>query len=326
MNSDDRFADEEGRLSALRRFCVLDTCNEEKFDRITSIVQTVLEVPIAAVSFIDNDRQWFKSAKGMSMSETPRSISFCDHAIRSASPLRITDALLDARFRDNLLVRTEPQIRVYLGAPLRTAEGYNVGALCAIDTRPRDFSAEQAQLLTKFAGLVVDELELRQLADRDHLTGAMTRRAFLNRLEMLRQSEDHVSALALFDLDHFKKINDTFGHPAGDQVLSNVAKVCQKNLRRGDCFGRLGGEEFGLLMTDLPMPDALRRVEAIRSEIARLSFEFSRQLKVTASFGLVGVDVKTSGVAIAVADAALYWAKKNGRNQVRTSSELLMAA
>ena len=326
MTHDPGLADESGRLAALHRLCVLDTCSEEQFDRITSLVKAVLDAPIAAVSLVDAERQWFKSIKGLDVSETPRSVSFCDHTIRSMSPMNIGDACLDGRFSDNPLVTGDPFIRAYLGAPLTMSDGYNVGALCVIDRQPRDFSGEQEALLAKFAGLVVDELELRQLADRDQLTGAMTRRAFLDRLGNLRRNEDRKAVLVLFDLDHFKFINDRFGHPAGDEVLASVAGVCKARLQRGDAFGRLGGEEFGLLITNTSLVDAFTRVEAIRAAISRLSFTASSALTVTASFGMVELDDHSPASTVAMADAALYSAKRAGRNQTRTTSEMLAAA
>lgn len=326
MTQDMGLADEPGRIAALHRLCVLDTCSEEQFDRITSLVKAVLDVPIAAVTLVDADRQWFKSIEGLDVSETPRSVSFCDHTIRSRAPMNIGDTFLDARFSDNPLVTGDPFIRAYLGAPLTMADGYNVGALCVIDRRPRAFSGEQEALLVKFAGLVVDELELRQLADRDQLTGAMTRRAFLDRLGNLRRNEDRKAVLVLFDLDHFKSINDRFGHPAGDEVLASVAGVCKARLQRGDAFGRIGGEEFGLLITNTCLIDAFSRVEAIRAAISRLGFAASTALTVTASFGMVELDDHSPASAVAMADAALYAAKRAGRNRTITTSEMLAAA
>lgn len=326
MRGDRRLTDEAGRIAALHRLCVLDTCSEEQFERITSLVRSVLDVPIAAVSLVDVDRQWFKSMQGLAIDQTPRSMSFCDHTIRTETPMNIADARLDERFRDNPLVTDEPCIRAYLGAPLTTADGYNVGALCAIDRRPRDFSADQAMLLSKFAGLVVDELELRQLADRDHLTGALTRRAFMERLGHLRRDDDQRAILTLFDLDHFKQVNDRFGHPAGDEVLAGIGQVCKARLQRGDAFGRLGGEEFGFLMTGVTLTEALAKVEAMRIAMSRLAFAASPDLRITASFGLVELDRQSPESALAMADAALYSAKKSGRNRIVTATELLAAA
>jgi diguanylate cyclase (GGDEF)-like protein len=326
MQRDFCLDDEPGRISALQRLCILDTCSEEQFDGITSLVTAVLDVPIAAVSLIDVDRQWFKSIKGISVTETPRSLSFCDHTIRGNRPLNIEDARLDTRFCHNELVTSEPFIRSYLGTPLTSSDGYNVGALCALDYQPRNFTTEQETILAKFARLVVDEFELRQLADYDQLTGALTRRAFIERLGKLRREDDQRAVLALFDLDHFKAVNDRFGHPAGDEVLSSVAHVCKSRLQRGDAFGRLGGEEFGLLLTGVSLAEAFTRIEAMRLAFSRLTFAASDELRITASFGLLDVGRQSPGSALAIADAALYSAKKSGRNRTLTAEELLLAA
>lgn len=321
-----RLSDEPGRIAALNRLCVLDTCHEKRFDSITSLVGAVLDVPVAAVSLVDVNRQWFKSIRGLPITETPRSLSFCDHTIRGGEPMNIADTRLDARFARNGLVISEPFFRAYLGAPLTLNDGYNVGALCALDYRARKFTSEQESILTKFARLVVDELELRQLADLDHLTGALTRRAFLERLGKVRRENDRRSVLAIFDLDHFKAVNDRFGHPVGDEVLSAVAQVCKSRLTRGDVFGRLGGEEFGLLLTEVSLAEAFTRIESMRVAIGRLSFAASQELTITASFGLVRLSEHSPSSAIAIADAALYSAKRSGRNQSVTAADLLVAA
>ncbi|MDB5658257.1 MAG: diguanylate cyclase [Cypionkella sp.] len=139
MRFDRKLADEEGRLEALRRYDVLDTPPEAPFDRLTELVRSVLGVPIAAVTLVDAERQWFKSIAGLNACETSLEISFCAHAIKKREPLVISDATLDMRFAKNPLVTGDPWIRSYLGIPLETPDGYNVGALCAIDTKPRTF-------------------------------------------------------------------------------------------------------------------------------------------------------------------------------------------
>src|SRR5690349_6483011 len=171
-----KLADEEGRLAALNRYEILDTPPEAPFEKITSLVQDVLQVPICAVSLVDREQQWFKSIQGLDTRRTPRSISFCTHTIRTDEALIVPDALHDPRFSANPLVLGEPHIRSYAGVPLQSPDGYNVGALCAIDVVPRTFSDAQLAILRSFATLVVDQLELRRIAVRDHLTGALTRR------------------------------------------------------------------------------------------------------------------------------------------------------
>lgn len=239
--SDAQLYDEAGRQAALDRYAVLDTSPDTRFDRITALVRAVFDVPIAVVSLIDRERQWFKSCDGLDVRETARGISFCTHTIRQRTPLIVADALTDARFRDSSLVTGPPHIRSYAGMPLSTPDGYNVGSLCAIDRVPRNFSPEQISMLRDFGQLVVAELELRQIAQSDFLTGALSRRAFVARLDDAVTRHDRDAALVMFDIDHFKSINDRFGHTTGDEVLKRIAKCCNDTLRSGDSFGRLGG-------------------------------------------------------------------------------------
>ncbi|MDY7523157.1 GAF domain-containing protein [Sphingomonas sp. 10B4] len=158
---------------------MLDTAVEEPFEKIVTLVRTVLAVPMATVTLVDRDRQWFKAKRGLEATETPRSISFCTHTIAQREPLIVEDARSDQRFADSPLVNGPPYIRSYAGIPLRTPEGYNVGALCAMDTRRRGFSPADIAILGNFANIVCDELELRLIARVDYLTGALTRRGFL---------------------------------------------------------------------------------------------------------------------------------------------------
>ena len=240
---DARLHDEKARQSALDRYAVLDTAPEEPFEKIVNLVRVVLSVPIVAVSLVDAHRQWFKARCGLDAPETPRNISFCNHTIQSREPTLIADAQLDPRFWENPLVTAAPFIRSYLGVPLTTPDGYNVGSLCVIDTVPRRYEPKQVAILAAFARLVVDELELRQIAARGHLTGAWTRRAILDRMEAeIGRSRRHGrhASLVLADLDHFKAINDTFGHTTGDEVLRFVTETVAQLLRVSDEIGRWG--------------------------------------------------------------------------------------
>lgn len=313
--------DEPGRIAALRRYRILDTPSEGAFDKVTSLVRALFGVPMSAVSLIDTDRQWFKSLDGLDATETPRSVAFCDHAIRQDEPLIITDALDDPRFRDNPLVTGDPGIRSYAGVPLRTPDGYNIGSLCAIDTRARDFAPEQIEILKSLAPIVVEQMELRLLAERDHLSGAMTRRAFVAALDKaiaLHIRHQRPAALLMLDIDHFKQINDTHGHPVGDRVIEAVAKRCMELSRPSDSFGRIGGEEFALLLPETSEADALAAARRFCAAIAEMAIPHDPPLHVTASFGVaaIGPGRITSQDWISAADAALYDAKRAGRNRV----------
>lgn len=158
-------ADEAHRLGALHALGILDSAPEERFDRITRVAQRLFEVPIALVSLVDANRQWFKSCQGLGARETPRSISFCGHAILGDATLVVPDALADARFADNPLVTGEPHIRFYAGHPLRVADGSRVGTLCLIDRQPRTLAPEELALLADLAAMVERELNQQTLAE-----------------------------------------------------------------------------------------------------------------------------------------------------------------
>lgn len=155
--------DEANRLAALRGLSILDTPPEERFDRLTKLAQRVLGVPIAVVSLVDSKRQWFKSCLGLDVSETPRSISFCGHAILEDNILIIPDTLLDSRFVDNPLVSGTPHIRFYAGQPLKAKDGSRVGTLCVIDSKPRELTQAQIDSLRDLATLVEEELNTLDL-------------------------------------------------------------------------------------------------------------------------------------------------------------------
>ncbi|APL94605.1 sensor domain-containing diguanylate cyclase [Sphingobium indicum] len=318
---DPKLTDEPARMAALERYDVLDTPREPSFDRITDLVRSILGVPISAISLVDAGRQWFKSRAGLDAGETSRDIAFCDHTIRQRAPMVVTDAQEDARFRDNPLVMGDPNIRSYAGIPLETPDGYNIGSLCAIDTVPREFDPGQIAILKNLAALVVEQLELRRIAERDHLTGALTRRAFLiemNRAIALFERHQRPASLLLFDIDHFKRINDTHGHPAGDQVIRGIARLCTSLQRPSDSLGRLGGEEFGILLPETAEEDAASAAQRFCEAIAAAEIPGPPPLRVTVSFGVAELrgDWPTGESWLAVADMALYEAKRSGRNRV----------
>lgn len=151
-------AEESIRLASLRKLDVLDTPAEERFDRLTRLVSAVLSVPIAAVSLVDADRQWFKSSVGLECTETPRDVSFCGHTILRDDPLIVENALADERFADNPLVTGPPFFRFYVGFPLNDGEGNNLGTICAIDSKPRILDERELGILAELAVLAGDEL------------------------------------------------------------------------------------------------------------------------------------------------------------------------
>lgn len=154
---------EDDRLAALRTLQILDTPREERFDCFTRLLGKLLGTPIALVSLVDAERQWFKSCVGLTVTETPREYAFCAHAIMGDEAFVVPDATNDLRFQDNPLVVSDPNIRFYAGHPLRGPGGHRVGTLCAIDRKPRELSDHQREILQDLAAIVERELNLTEL-------------------------------------------------------------------------------------------------------------------------------------------------------------------
>lgn len=157
-------ANEAERLAALVNYGILDSEFEETFDRVTRIAANVFDTPIALISLLDGTRQWFKSATGLAVRETPREISFCTHAILGTEVFTVPNALADPRFSNNPLVTDAPSIRFYAGAPLINPDGFALGTMCVIDRNARaGLDDAQKQILSDLAGIVIDLMELRKV-------------------------------------------------------------------------------------------------------------------------------------------------------------------
>lgn len=311
---------EQARLEALARYDILDTPSEESFDRITRLVCRIMKVPMATVTFLDGHRQWFKAREGVANCEDARRVAFCDKTVRQNAPLIVTDASTDPRFASNPLVTGAPHLRFYAGIPLRSPEGQNIGTLCALGTTPRAIDPGEIAILSDLASIVMNELELRLLASTDGLTGALARRAFREeaaRALALAQRHRHEVSCIAFDLDHFKTINDAHGHAAGDAVLAGSAATCRDLLRQSDVFGRVGGEEFAVLLPHTGRQAALGVAEKLREGIAAQQFDGAEgPFTVSASFGIAAAAPSgdIDGL-LRAADEALYAAKATGRNR-----------
>jgi diguanylate cyclase (GGDEF)-like protein len=311
---------EQDRLAALDNYDVLDTPQEEAFDRVTRLVRSIFGVSMSSVTLIDAHRQWFKSQQGMSGHETARGPALCNAAIEQVRPLVIPDTLADRRFAENPFVVGAPFIRFYAGVQLRSPEGDAVGTLCAMHDQPRAFDSAQLAILADLAKTVTSELELRTIATRDALTGALSRRAlreeFSRAISLARRHKFELSCI-FFDLDHFKIVNDTHGHGMGDLVLRACVEACRGELRATDTIGRFGGEEFAILLPHTGAKAALAVAEKVRAAIARCRVEGENgPIRFTASFGVAALDGGDIDVdqMLKRADTALYAAKAAGRN------------
>ncbi len=312
---------EAKRLATLQEYDILDTAPEEAFDRITRLAQSALRMPIVLVSLVDENRQWFKSRQGLDIPETSREVSFCAHAIQQDPPFVIPNALLDDRFAENPLVVGPPHIRFYAGVPLKMKDGANIGTLCAIDTKPCQLTDTEMSILSDLAQLVVDELELRQLATSDTLTGALTRRSFEAEVDSeLDRSKryNHNAALILLDLDNLDGVNESFGHAAGDAVLRKVTGLTKAALRTVDAFGRIDGDKFAILLPETGRDGALNVVERLRREIKTAPASVGNSIiTITASFGItvMAETDRTGHGMMRRAGDALREAKAGGANR-----------
>ena len=310
--------DEATRVDELRALNLLDTGPEERFDRLTRLAKRMFGVPIALVSLVDVNRQWFKSCIGLPVSETSREVSFCGHAILGDEIFVVPDAALDERFHDNPLVTGDPRIRFYAGCPLAVPNGSKVGTLCIIDAEPRTMGPEDLALLRDLARMVEQELAAVELATMDELTLLSNRRGFnaLARpaLSLCRRIGRPASLLFL-DMDRFKEINDRFGHAEGDRALRCFATAIKDTFRDSDVVGRLGGDEFVVLLTDTTEPASAEALARLQGAVDRLNRDADRGYELQFSAGLLGYDpARHASIDDLVRDAdALMYARKRAK-------------
>lgn len=307
---------EAERLHALRTLRILDTSGEERFDRVTRMAKRMFGVQISLVSLIDEKRQWFKSKQGLDASETPREISFCGHAINQDELFIISNALEDERFADNPLVTDDPNIRFYAGYPLKIKQGLNLGTLCIIDSHPKILEEEDKQLLLDLGAMIEQEIQSIQLATLDELTMISNRRGFLTLAEHCRKvciRKKLNMHLALFDLDKFKPINDQCGHQEGDFVLQKFAETMQRSFRESDIIGRIGGDEFVVMIADSDNFQLQSVLQRFRKTVKEINQEINKPYAIEYSAGVVSLNYDTDITLekmLELADADMYSKKK----------------
>jgi diguanylate cyclase (GGDEF)-like protein len=312
MKKPDTPENEEARLKALHSLEILDTPHEERFDRLTRLATRMFDVPIALVSLIDGQRQWFKSSVGLDVSETSREISFCGHAILSDEVFVVEDAAEDERFADNPLVLQAPYIRFYAGCPLRCLDGSKLGTLCIIDTQPRIFNKEDMEALRDLTALAERELAAVQLATLDELTKIFNRRGFvmLSQHALKMCSREKIFASLIFlDMNGFKLINDQWGHAEGDSALLSFAEIMKNTFRASDIFARIGGDEFAVLLTNTRLTQAGEFIDRFRFAVDKFNKKSDRGYELLFSEGVVEFDHKKKDpleTLMQQADALMY--------------------
>lgn len=309
---------EAERLHALRALQILDSSHEERFDRVTRLARRLFGVPISLVSLIDEDRQWFKSAQGLDVSETSREVSFCGHAINQGGLFIVPNVLTDERFHDNPLVTGAPNIRFYAGYVLKIRQGINIGTLCLIDSKPREMDEEDQQLLQDLGEMIEQEIKSIQLATLDELTMISNRRGFMtlvdHSLKICRRNKLPLS-IVLFDLDKFKTINDTYGHHEGDLVLVSFARIMLECFRDCDVIARLGGDEFVVMLLDSDEARIGVVLERFRIAAANAGKKLDKPYQIEYSVGVANFPHDTDESIekmIQAADNAMFDNKKEG--------------
>ncbi|HFQ5068160.1 TPA: diguanylate cyclase [Vibrio vulnificus] len=308
---------EPQRIADLHSLNILDTAAEERFDRVTRIARRLFDVPIALVSLVDEDRQWFKSCFGLDASETPRDISFCGHAILGADTLIVEDASQDARFADNPLVIGEPHIRFYAGVPLMFEHSSCLGTLCIIDTKPRTLNEDERLDLIDLAKMAERELAATHSASIDDLTQISNRRGFMTLAKKSMaycEVGDYPYSIAYLDLNGFKPINDRFGHQEGDLALKAFADTMKKSFRESDVFARLGGDEFVVFMSGASRSVAQIAIQRFTEALQRYNQSANRGYDLSFCAGIVSVEPDANislDELLSQADKAMYQQKGN---------------
>lgn len=267
---------EAARLKELYNLNILDTAKEERFDRYTRIVADVFKVPIALVSLIDINRQWFKSCIGLPDSETDRGVSFCAHAIHVKDILVIPDAKKDERFRENPLVIGEPGIRFYAGAVLHGPTGKALGTLCIIDSKPREFSDNEKQRLIQFARLVEHELsynhylnEMRTKVENslyyDALTSLPNSRLLKERLEQALQiaKNDQQIAVISLKINQLLKIKKALGMDTAFSFIREIADHLKNRIDESAMISQWEDDSFIIFLNLSPECTLLTKIENI---------------------------------------------------------------
>jgi len=330
--------DEESRLAVLDCLGIVYSPAEERFDRITRIAKRIFNVPIALVSLVASDIQWFKSCQGLTITETPREISFCGHAILMDEPLIVPDALNNPDFADNPLVTGEPSIRFYAGQAVQYT-GQKIGTLCVIDTRPRSFLPSDLDALRSLAAWVESELKVSVLSEVqkelitecdelqrkvlvDPLTGTWNQQGIGEVLKLAFSKAERTRTnvtIMMIEPDDSMSINPDNLHIVNDIISKEVAQRIRSSLRTHDVIARYDGMKFQVFLADCDNETARTIAQRILRAVAIEPIQIQDgNVMLTLSIGMVcneGIGQWDLDKLTENADRALYTAKKNGGNQ-----------
>jgi diguanylate cyclase (GGDEF)-like protein len=328
------------RLGSLRATGLLDGNASPVLDRLTRLVTRLLGVPISVVSLVTDKAQHFPGMAGLDGWAAARrgtgiEYSFCQYVVSSDAPLVINDAARHPLVSSSPAF-TEFGIVGYAGVPLRTADGETLGALCAVDVTPTAWSAEQIDTLEDLAAAAMAEIELRattrallaaqdrlrEQATRDEMTGLLNRRGFSERARAQLAAAVRTKSPCLvvaMDLDGFKQINDTLGHDAGDEALTEMATLLTRTFRESDVVARMGGDEFLTLVVNAGARDADAVRERLQTALAARNAAPDREFALATSIGIAAWDPAAPTALPALlraADVAMYADKRSGKAAV----------
>lgn len=334
---------EQQKNEVLQRYRILNGAEVHYAGQIAQTAALAFGVPIVLASLNERYRTWYSADFGVDARYAERLDQFCMHANLSQTAFAISDIRQEPHFARDPVVTGSPNAVFFAGAPLRDPDGKRFGTLCLIHDVPQPFGDDKLQMLQSFAGIMSqdicvrsaaryavrdlieaehDKSDLFDLAMTDPLTKALNRRAFYRfaEREVLRSSR-HGKPLStvMIDIDHFKKVNDVHGHAVGDEVLTQLVACVTRNIRDEDLLGRLGGEEFALVLPETEPPKAELLANRLREAIGDLTFSGrDGKFGVSISAGVSEPTFRELDIFAALqrADQALYLAKQNGRNRV----------
>jgi len=329
------------RLAEMHTVDVFYTPLEERFERITRTAKRLFGVPVAAVTVVNEEKQWFKSVAGWAISELPVEQSLCASTISDNRLTVVPDTTADPRYAEHPLVVGKPHFRFYAGYPLRDRWGKTTATLCLLDVKPRKFSADDTHALRDLGQMAQGEIFSERLSEAqsklisklglarreamfDALTRVWNRRGATSLLGMaLKEAEEAKTevSICLLDIDNFKRINDNYGHQAGDQVLRKIAGKLVSCLRDEDLVCRYGGDEFLLILRGMGVNEIRGTGERVRRTVAESPFATrDGAIPVTISVGCATRgpnDGRTPDELTKLADDALIQCKSDGRNRVK---------
>lgn len=341
-----KLLNEQDQLASMRRMLSIGGPSSEDYVRTLRMARQLLQLPIAYVSIISEHCQCLAAVSGLPMAELPRKYSLCHRAVALGQLFACGDTQSDPDFQGNPMVTQAPFVRSFAAMPVRSAEGQYIGALCVADCAARQWRPEELEALSDLAfgletvialrflagshGQALEQVgQLARVAHTDALTQLLNRRG-ISEMAHHAYTRCHLEgggfAVAIIDLDHFKQVNDNYGHDAGDAALVVAAERLRQAVRGGDLVGRWGGEEFLMLLPSARQDELAgigqRLVQALRGPVLYQDQQFALSASVGLAWSSGKQQVFALDALVKLADQALYLAKHNGRDRAEISADM----